>query len=161
MTEKPVASSDLDRRSEIHDMVVAFYREVAFDPLLGPVFTEVAEVDWTTHIPTLIDYWCRVLLDQPGYDGRFLAAHARVHELDGFEPEHFDAWYDLFCETVDAAWAGPVVERAKGHAAHMAATLCRRLVGVEWAPARGPLSTRASLLTRRWPSASESGGDAG
>ena len=54
---------DLDRRSRIHDLVIAFYREIVFDELLGPVFTEVAETDWSTHIPKLIDFWCRMLLD--------------------------------------------------------------------------------------------------
>ena len=60
--------SDLDSRAKVHALVVDFYREVAFDDLLGPMFGEVAEVDWATHIPKLIDYWCRVLLGQPGYE---------------------------------------------------------------------------------------------
>ena len=54
--------------AKVHALVVDFYREVAFDDLLGPMFGEVAEVDWATHIPKLIDYWCRVLLGQPGYE---------------------------------------------------------------------------------------------
>ena len=62
---------DLDSRTEIHDLVVAFYREVALDDLLGPVFGEVVEVDWSVHIPKLIDYWCRVLLREPCYDGLY------------------------------------------------------------------------------------------
>ena len=36
--------NDLDSRSQIHDLVVRFYREIVFDELLGPVFGEVAEV---------------------------------------------------------------------------------------------------------------------
>lgn len=48
-----------------------------FDDLLAPVFTEVAEVDWSAHIPRLIDYWCRVLLGEPGYDGAILTGAAR------------------------------------------------------------------------------------
>ena len=47
---------DLDSRSEIHDLVIDFNREIVFDPVLGPVFDEVAEVDWADHIPRLIDY---------------------------------------------------------------------------------------------------------
>jgi hypothetical protein len=74
---KPVADQthDLDSRADIHDLVVGFYREVVFDELLEPVFGEVAEVDWALHIPKLIDYWCRVLLRQPGYGGSILEAH--------------------------------------------------------------------------------------
>lgn len=120
-------SRDLDSRTEIHDLVVQFYREVAFDDLLGPVFGEVAEVDWASHIPKLIDYWCRVLLGQPGYDGSLLGTHRRVHDQQAFEPALFDRWLQLFVGSVDARWAGPGADRAKGHAGRMAKSLARQL----------------------------------
>jgi hemoglobin len=125
---------DLDRGAEIHDLVVDFYREIVFDDLLGPVFGEVAEVDWSSHIPTLIDYWCRVLLDEPRYRGSILAPHQHVHDLEAFRPELFDRWYGLFVACVDKGWQGPYAERAKVHAARMAATLARRLLDVAWSP---------------------------
>ena len=132
----PGASShpkrDLDTRAEIHDLVVRFYREIVFDDLLEPVFGEVAEVDWPVHIPKLIDYWCRVLLRQPGYDGFILGAHQRVHELEPFRVELFDRWYNLFVETVDEGWAGPFAESAKRHAARTATVLARHLLDLEW-----------------------------
>jgi hemoglobin len=118
---------DLDTRSEIHDLVVRFYREVALDDLLGPIFEEVAEVDWSTHIPKLIDFWCRALLGEPGYDGWFLAAHQHVDARQRFEPEFFDRWLELFVGAVDAEWTGPVADAAKAHARHMATVLARRL----------------------------------
>jgi hemoglobin len=126
--------TDLDTRSRIHDLVVDFYREIVFDDLLGPVFEEVAEVDWTTHIPKLIDYWCRVLLRQPGYDGYVLDAHRQVHVIEPLRLEHFDRWYRLFVESVDRCAQGPIAEQAKTHAATMAAVLARRLLATEWTP---------------------------
>ena len=87
---------DLATRTEIHDLVVGFYREIVFDELLEPVFGEVAEVDWAIHIPKLIDYWCRVLLRQPGYEGSILEAHQHVHDLKALNVEHFDRWYALW-----------------------------------------------------------------
>jgi hemoglobin len=125
---------DLDTRSQIHDLVVRFYREIVFDDVLGPVFTEVAEVDWTIHIPKLIDYWCRVLLGQPGYDGYILNAHQEVHEAEPFRTEFFDRWYRLFVEAVDERWEGPIADRAKNHAARIAGALARRLLENEWRP---------------------------
>ena len=129
---------DLDRRKDIHDLVVRFYREVVFDDLLEPVFGEVAEVDWSVHIPTLIDYWCRVLLGERGYDGAILAAHRHVHELDAFRVEHFDRWYSLWVESIDAGWAGPLADRAKRHAARIATSLARRLLDTTWRPPGDP-----------------------
>jgi hemoglobin len=123
---------DLDSRVQIRDLVVCFYREVAMDELLAPVFCDVARVNWSVHIPKLVDYWCRVLLGLPGYEGRLLEPHQRVHAMHAFGPELFDRWYSLFVEEVDRAWQGPFAERAKAHAALMAAILARRLLNVEW-----------------------------
>jgi hemoglobin len=132
---------DLGTRTQIHDLVVRFYREIVFDDLLGPVFEEVAEVDWSTHIPKLIDYWCRVLLGEPGYDGYILHAHQEVHEIESFRPELFDRWYLLFVEAIDAGWRGPIAERAKAHAARMAGVLSGRLLETEWTPPCARAST--------------------
>jgi hemoglobin len=127
-------STDLDSRTQIHNLVVSFYREIVFDDLLGPVFEEAAEVDWTLHLPKLVDYWCRVLLDQPGYDGYLLGPHQRVHELEPFRHEHFDRWYTLWTVEVDHQWAGPIADTAKRHAARVAETLARRVAGIDWSP---------------------------
>jgi len=129
----PVALvTDLDSRTAIHDVVVHFYREVVFDELLGPVFDEVAEVDWSQHLPKLVDYWCRVLLREPGYDGLILAAHRHVHEMQPFRVEHFDRWYELWVASVDSRWAGPRADAAKAHARHLGEVLARQLGVGAW-----------------------------
>ena len=133
--------SDLDQRSKIHDLVVDFYREVVFDDVLAPMFGEVAEVDWAEHIPKLINYWCQVLLREPGYDGFILAPHRAVHELSAFDVGHFDRWYTLWVRSIDAGWSGPVAERAKRHAEAIAAVLARRLLQIEW---EAPVDVRPS-----------------
>jgi hemoglobin len=125
---------DLTTRADVHEVVVTFYREIVFDPLLGPVFEEVAEVDWATHIPKLVDFWCRVLLGEPGYDGTVLRAHRGVHDAEAFRLEHFDRWYELWAESIDQGWAGPHAEEAKVHAARIANVLASRLLGADWAP---------------------------
>ena len=125
---------DLDGRHDVHDLVVRFYREIVFDDLLAPVFGEVAEVDWSVHIPLLIDYWCRVLLGEQGYDGNVLATHRHVHDLDALRVEHFDRWYGLWAQSIDETWAGPRADHAKRHAARVAGALARHLLGVRWAP---------------------------
>jgi hemoglobin len=125
---------DLDSRSAIHDLVVDFYREIALDPDLGRVFGEVAEVDWSEHIPRLIDYWARVLLGDPAYDGYILRPHQHVHELEPLRLDYFTRWYSLFEACVDARWEGPAADRAKDHAARMATILARRILDEVWPP---------------------------
>lgn len=148
MTTTPTAGHslrDLDTRGEIHDLVIDFYREIVFDPELGRVFGEVAEVDWTTHIPRLIDYWARVLLGDPGYDGYILRPHQHVHALEPLQLDYFDRWFGLFEQCVDDRWRGPLADLAKDHAARMARTLAHRILGLDW-PAidRGEIVGRGS-----------------
>ena len=127
---------DLDSRAAIHDLVVHFYRDVVFDDLLEPIFDEVAEVDWAVHMPKLVDYWCRVILGQPGYDGYILASHQHLHSLEPLTAELFDRWYALWIAAVDSGWAGPHAELAKSHAVRIGGVLSRRITGAEWDPAR-------------------------
>jgi truncated hemoglobin YjbI len=130
----PGPRHDLDTRTDVHDLVVRFYREVVFDAVLSPVFDEVAQTDWSTHIPKLVDFWCRILLGEPGYDGVVLAAHRHVHDVEAFRIEHFDRWYELWVESIDAGWEGPVAEHAKAHARRVGGVLAHRLLDVDWDP---------------------------
>ena len=129
-----LVSHDLETRADIHDLVVAFYREIVFDEVLAPVFGEVAEVDWAVHIPTLVDYWCRVVLGQPGYAGAIIEAHRHVHDIEPFRAEHFERWYSLWADSVDQRGSGPNADRAKTHAARMASVLARKLMDRDWQP---------------------------
>lgn len=134
--------SDLRTRADIHDLVVTFYREVVFDDLLAPVFTEVAEVDWSVHLPRLVDYWCRVLLGQPGYSGVLLASHEHVHAIEPLRPEHFDRWLALWTTSIDQRWAGPIADQAMAHAVRIASVIAGRLGVCPWV---GPVAGRHEI----------------
>ena len=67
-------------------MVRRFYADVAQDDLLGPMFNEVARVDWSEHLPKLTAFWCRALLGQPGYSGNPFRAHTLVHAKRAVHP---------------------------------------------------------------------------
>jgi hemoglobin len=103
---------DLDSPDKIAEMVRRFYHDVGGDDLLGPVFSDVARVDWSEHLPKLTAFWCRALLGQSGYTGNPFRAHARIHERRPFTAAHFERWLMLFHATV-AAWEGPNVDRAR------------------------------------------------
>ena len=118
---------DLDDPAEIAEMVRRFYLDVAHDDLLGPVFNDVARVDWAEHLPKLTAYWCRNLLGLPGYEGNPFRAHRRVHALTPFTPAHFERWLELFEETLDGGWVGPKVEQARAFARRVAAVHARQL----------------------------------
>ena len=128
------APGDLATRTHVHDLVTTFYREVVFDELLAPVFSEVAEVDWAEHIPKLIDYWCWILFGTSGYGGAVTKTHRHLHSLEPLLPEHCDRWYQLWTASIEAAWSGPTADRAKSHAASLMTGLAKHVFGFVWTP---------------------------
>jgi hemoglobin len=131
---------DLDDPVEIAEMVRRFYADVAQDDVLGPMFNDVARVNWSEHLPKLAAVWCRALLSRPGYDGNPYRAHMLVHARRPFTPAHFERWLELFHETLDGGWAGPKVEQAVALAHKVAMVHAKQLIGVPLAT--GPRSMR-------------------
>ena len=111
---------DLDRRRDIHDLVVRFYRGGRVRRPARAGVRRGGRGRLVGPHPQARRLLVRVLLGEPGYDGAILGAHRRVHELSAFRVEHFDHWYPLWVESVDAGWAGPMAEKAKRHAARIA-----------------------------------------
>lgn len=118
-------TGDLDTPDEIAEMVRRFYADVAQDDRLGPIFNDVAEVDWHEHLPKLTAFWCRALLGLRGYDGNPLRKHARVNGKQPFTPADFARWLALFTETIELGWVGPNADRAL-HLAHNVARVHQR-----------------------------------
>ena len=128
-TPRPTPTRDLDSAAEIAEMVRRFYADVAMDDLLGPMFEEVARVDWSEHLPKLTAFWCRALLGQPGYSGNPFRAHADVHEQRPFTAAHFERWLTLFHETLELGWIGPRARRASELARDVARVHRGQLIG--------------------------------
>jgi hemoglobin len=120
---------DLDDPVEIAEMVRRFYADVAQDGVLGPLFNDVAMVDWSVHLPKLAAFWCRALLSMPGYEGNPYRAHLLVHARRAFTRAHFERWLDLFDETLEMGWVGPKVEQAKALARRVAMVHSKQLIG--------------------------------
>lgn len=120
---------DLDSPEQITEMVRRFYADVAQDDLLGPMFNDVARVDWGEHLPKLAAFWRRALLGQPGYVGNPFRAHVLVHEREAFTAAHFERWLTLFRETIELGWTGPVADRALAIADNVARVHSHQLLG--------------------------------
>jgi hemoglobin len=121
--------ADLDSPEQIAELVRRFYADVAQDELLGPLFDDVARVDWSEHLPKLTAFWCRALLGQTGYTGNPFQAHAHIHDQRPFTPAHFVRWLSLFHETVELGWSGPNAERALELADNVARVHSNQLIG--------------------------------
>lgn len=123
------ALHDLKDRDDVYELVSEFYRRAFADPLLGPVFIDVAQMDLTKHMPIMCDFWETVLFAAGLYKRNALQQHLDLDAKTPLGAEHFDRWLSLWTTNVDDHWAGPKAELAKLQAQRIAQSIHRRLQG--------------------------------
>lgn len=114
---------DLTSRADIERLVDTFYDRIRSDSRLGPIFDEIARVDWQTHLPRMYAFWEAVLFGAAGFKGNPLAVHRALARRTPLAPDDFDRWIALFHHSVDALFAGPVASDAKQRAVRIAAIM--------------------------------------
>jgi hemoglobin len=107
---------DIETKEDVERMVNGFYTLVNEDPLLGPVFNRVAEVNWKDHLPIMYKFWSSLLLGTGEYKGQPFPKHA-VLPIDA---AHFERWLLLFEQNLRDQFAGPVAEQAMNQARQIA-----------------------------------------
>lgn len=127
--DRPDAGRDVADRNDIRDLVEAFYATAFTDPLIGPVFTDVAHLDLDAHLPIMCDFWETVLFKAGRYRRNALNVHLALHRRHPLGPEHFERWLTLWHRTVDERFEGPIADRAKLQAGRIAGSMQRRLAG--------------------------------
>ena len=126
MSEKP----DITGRPEIESLVNRFYEKVRADDLIGPVFNDIAKVDWDTHLPRLYAFWQTVLFGDGGFRGSPLGIHFKLVGETAMDWPRFERWLSLFEETVDELFAGEKADHIKRIANDMAHVIYSRINNV-------------------------------
>ncbi|MTI52066.1 MAG: group III truncated hemoglobin [Alcanivorax sp.] len=108
-------------------MVDSFYQRVLEDPLLAPVFLEVARIDLDQHLPLIAAYWKKMLLGDPAYDRHMIAKHRAVHDKQPLTGAHHERWLALFTANLRDHFSGPNTDRARLLAARVMDNLYRQL----------------------------------
>jgi hemoglobin len=114
---------DLTDRRDVACLVNVFYDRVRDDELLGPIFDDVAHVDWATHLPRMYDFWESVLFGTATFKGTPLVVHRALAQHTPLTPEALDRWIALFHTTVDDLFSGAIASQAKESAVRIAATM--------------------------------------
>ena len=114
---------DLDCPEAIDTFIDAFYERVLADPLLAPVFLDVAGIDVAEHTGIIKTYWYKMILGEGGYARNMMARHEAVHGLQYLETRHFERWLALYCSTLTAGWQGPGARRAEQLATTIASNM--------------------------------------
>ena len=114
---------DITDRRDVACLVNVFYDRVRADDILGPIFDDIAHVDWATHLPRLYDFWESVLFARATFKGAPLVVHRALPRRTPLTAAAFDRWIALFQSTVDDLFSGPMAEHAKNSATRIAATM--------------------------------------
>lgn len=105
--------SDLDSPGRIHAFIDAFYARVLADPLLAPIFLDVAAIELPQHLQHIRAYWEKLILGREGYRRHTMNIHRALHARKSLEAAEFTRWLALFEATLDEGYAGPHAERAR------------------------------------------------
>jgi len=152
MTAGPVPR-DLETRADVERLVRAFYSRALTDPIIGWIFTDVAQLDLEGHVPQITAFWETILLDAKTYEASAFLPHAALHERVGLRPGHFERWLALWYQTLDEHFAGPRSEMAKVAAYRLAGAFQGRLRAYPSphdapAPALAPEAPAGLVVTR-------------
>jgi hemoglobin len=125
----PEALPDIETDADCELLVRDFYGRAMADEKIGPLFTDVAELDLEAHIPVIAAFWATNLLGAKSYRGGAFGVHGRLHQKapGGLKREHFERWLVLWCQTVDEHFDGPIAAAAKVHALRVANAFFGRL----------------------------------
>ena len=115
---------DIETREDLENLLREFYLVATRDAQIGHHF---AELNLETHLPIIVNFWEKILFGNPVYFGNPLAVHQILHEISPLKLEHFQRWFEIFSQTVDALFDGETAENAKLRAKMIAHSLNRNL----------------------------------
>lgn len=139
---------DIETREDVERLVRAFYSRAMDDPMIGYLFTDVAQLDLEAHVPEITSFWETILLGAQSYRGGAFRPHAELHRKSPLRSGHFERWLVIWTSTVDALFDGPRAGYAKHHATRVARAFYGRIEAIgQPAPAGGGFA-----ITRHGPS---------
>jgi hemoglobin len=116
-------AGDIETREDVVRLVDAFYGRVRGDAVLGPIFDDVAQVHWATHLPRMYDFWQGVLFGAGTFKGNPLAVHRELAMRAPLTSREFQRWLFLFHTTLDDLFAGVMAEEARARSSRIAAVM--------------------------------------
>ncbi|RRB04998.1 group III truncated hemoglobin [Larkinella rosea] len=110
----------LDSPEAIRFLVDSFYEKVQVDDFIGPIFTDVAQVDWAKHLPKMYAFWENIILGNNAYRGHPFQPHLLVNQKHTLTIDHFERWLKLFSETLTEHFEGTNAEQVRQRATQIA-----------------------------------------
>ncbi len=115
--------NDIGNLGDIELFVNEFYKKVAEDDLLAPIFIGKNKGHWQPHLERMYLFWNAALFGEKGYVGNPFSKHITLHITE----VHFERWLTHFANTIDTYFEGALATDAKWRAGTMADNFMRRL----------------------------------
>jgi hemoglobin len=119
--------TDIRTKEDIQLLIDRFYKKVVIDPVIGHFFTSVIHLSWDVHIPVMVSFWETVLLGATAYKGNPMIKHVELNKLAALEPHHFERWLQLWRETVQENYDGPIATLAVAKAGTIAQIIQQKI----------------------------------
>ncbi|MEG0187289.1 MAG: group III truncated hemoglobin [Algoriella sp.] len=107
---------DIETSEDVALLVNSFYDKVQKDDVIGFFFSDVAKVNWTEHLPHMIQFWETVLLGKATFEGWPMRTHLNLSKKERLMPHHFDRWIELWNGIIDESFEGEIATEAKNRA---------------------------------------------
>lgn len=117
----------LRTRRDLEVLLDLFYSRVRRDELIGPIFNDVAQVDWDEHVKKIYNFWDTLLFGAENYQGRPFPPHIPLK----LKPEHFKRWLELFFQSVDELYDGQKAGEIKMRALNIGRNFLRNIEALE------------------------------
>lgn len=122
---------DIQNRQDIIQFVNAFYDKLLDDALMAPLFTEVARINLSEHLPILYNFWESVLFQTGTYRRDTMQPHLDLHFAHPLQDQHFERWLELFNASIDERFTGEIARRAKVRALSIATVIRIKINNLE------------------------------
>jgi hemoglobin len=123
--------TDIQGRYDVELLVDRFYEKVLKDEVIGFFFTDVAAINLKEHLPRMYDFWESMLFRTQTYGRNAMMPHLRLNQKEPLQPQHFTRWLELFNETIDDLFSGPVADEAKLRASGVAMSISRNSAAIQ------------------------------
>ena len=97
---------DIETRSDLLLLMQEFYKKLLADNSMNYLFTDVAKIDLSHHLPVLVDFWDSVLFQSDTYHKNAMQPHMALHQKSPLDKHHFETWLRYFKEIVDELFSG-------------------------------------------------------
>ncbi|MCR9286320.1 MAG: group III truncated hemoglobin [Bacteroidetes bacterium] len=108
--------TDIRHRTDIEQLIEQFYQKLLDDPIMRPIFVDVAKIDLAHHLPIICDFWESILFYSANYRGNAMLPHIKLSQQYPLKEIHFELWLRFLFETLDELFEGEKAELVKTRA---------------------------------------------